>query len=51
MSEYEGKVPYRNRGQVDLIDYLHYEATGKMMTSEDKKRILDIIKKEDKENE
>lgn len=45
MSNYEGKTQYRKRGHVDLIDLLHYEATGEVLDPEDKKQILESIEK------
>lgn len=49
MSEYEGKVPYRAppSRRVDLIDLLYYEATGKMMSREEKERTLSMLKRDE----
>lgn len=44
MSEYEGKVPYRKYARnVDLSDILYYEATGELMSREEKEKVKDIM--------
>jgi hypothetical protein len=44
MSEYEGKIPYRNYSRnVDINDILYYEATGNIMSREDKEKIDKIM--------
>ena len=46
MSEYEGKIPYRKRNKITLIEFLYYEATGENMPIEEKEIINEM-----KENE
>ena len=48
MSEYEGKVSYRsNSHNVDLIDVLYYEATGEMMTSKEKEKVIKMLEEKE----